>query len=128
MAPAGFSGALDIPSALGGAGVMSIGEMVFRDNNDLTSVTIPDSVTSIGEEAFSGCASLKIGTLPAGVTRIGEATFKNFEKLKGIYFDGNAPTTGADIFISCSPDLTIHFLSANTGFTDPWNGYPAVPK
>ena len=78
MAPAGFSGALTFP-ALGGAGVMSIGEMVFRDNNDLTSVTIPDSVTSIGEEAFSGCASLKIGTIPAGVTRIGEATFKNFE-------------------------------------------------
>ncbi len=35
--------------------VTAIGEKAFYDCNNLTSVTLPNSVTSFGNNAFSGC-------------------------------------------------------------------------
>ena len=52
------SGALTIPSELGGQPVTSIGKGAFAGCDSLTSVTIPYSVTRIGEEAFWNCDSL----------------------------------------------------------------------
>ncbi len=42
---------VDIASAIGGSPVTSIGNGAF-DNNQLTAITIPNSVTSIGNSAF----------------------------------------------------------------------------
>ena len=51
------SGDLVIPSEIEGYPVTVIGNQAFR-YNDLTSVTIPDSVTSIGDFAFQYCDNL----------------------------------------------------------------------
>ena len=42
-----------------GRRVTSINDAAFFGYNNLTSVTIPDSMTSIGEAAFYSCSSLK---------------------------------------------------------------------
>ena len=52
-----------------------IGNQVFTDCYNLTSVTIPDSVTSIGEYAFAFCIGLTSVTIPDSVTSIGDAAF-----------------------------------------------------
>ena len=53
----------------------SIGNDAFCGCDNITSITIPDSVTSIGNEAFSACSSLASITIPASVTNIGDLTF-----------------------------------------------------
>ena len=52
------SGALTIPSTIGGKKVTSIGDSAFRRCKNLTSITIPEGITSIGYDAFYMCSSL----------------------------------------------------------------------
>ena len=64
--------------------VTSIGNGVFYNRKNLTSVTIPDSVTSIGNNAFEGCKSLRSIIIPDGVTSIDYGTFESCENLTNI--------------------------------------------
>ena len=64
-----------IPTSIGGVAVRSIGTRAFYNNN-LTSVTIPNSVTSIGDYAFSN-NNLSSVTIPNSVTSIGDFAFYN---------------------------------------------------
>lgn len=68
---------IEIPSTLDGYSVTSIGNSVFFDDTDLTSVTIPDSVISIGSGAFSDCPELESITVPDSVEAIGGNAFRN---------------------------------------------------
>ena len=52
------SGALTIPSTIGGKKVTSIGYHAFYDGSSLTSITIPKSVTWIPDGVFTGCKKL----------------------------------------------------------------------
>lgn len=55
----GSATSVNIPSRIDGLPVTSIGDCVFWGCENLTSITIPNSVTSIGKEAFKGCSSLE---------------------------------------------------------------------
>ena len=68
-------GELTIPSSLDGYPVTSIGEGAFSNCNDLTSVTIPDSVTNIASNAFADCSGLTSLMIPESVTTIGRSAF-----------------------------------------------------
>ena len=50
--PKTTTGAITIPSSLGGYPVTSVGSFAFYGCNELSSVTIPDNVTSIDSRAF----------------------------------------------------------------------------
>ncbi len=52
-----------------------ISDYAFYDFDNLTSVTIPDSVTSIGSYAFAYCNSLTSVTIGNSVTSIGDSAF-----------------------------------------------------
>ena len=63
------TGAITIPSVLGGKPVTSIGDLAFSGCSGLTNVTIPSGVTRIGYGAFSGCSGLRsVTTIPSIVT------------------------------------------------------------
>ncbi len=62
--PTSTSGAITIPSTLGGYPVTDIGDRAFEYCSGLTSVTIPNSVTCIGAYAFEYCDNLKVLYLP----------------------------------------------------------------
>lgn len=55
---------LDIPSQIDDVVVTGIAENAFKGCNQLTSITVPDSVTSIGKSAFEGCTALTDLTIP----------------------------------------------------------------
>ena len=65
------TGAVTIPSTLGGKTVTGIGETAFSSCRGLTRVTIPDSVTSIGWNAFGGCNGLTSVTILGSITSCG---------------------------------------------------------
>ena len=85
------SGAITIPSTLGGYPVATIGNYAFDSCTRLTSITIPNSVTSIGEGAFGGCTSLTSITIPNSVTGICGNPFVYCTSLTGIWIDESNP-------------------------------------
>ena len=75
--PRGTSGAISIPSSLGGYPVTAVGDGAFTECEGLTSVTIPYGVTAIGEDAFSDCVRLTYVALPEGLLSIGKEAFES---------------------------------------------------
>ena len=73
-----------IPSCYNDLPVMSIGNYAFQYCDNLTSITIPDSVTSIGDRAFYGCTSLASITIPDSVTDIGCDAFQYCSSLTSV--------------------------------------------
>lgn len=71
------SGALVIPSKIGEYPVTKIDAIAFYFCQNLTSVTIPNSVTTMGEYAFAECGSLTAVTIPDSVTGIEKWAFTN---------------------------------------------------
>ena len=66
-----------IPSVIGELPVTEIGQSAFRDNETITSVTIPQGVTRIGDWAFSFCRKLGEINFPDTVVDIGFRAFAN---------------------------------------------------
>ena len=74
-----YSGSLVIPEKLySGYGTFTITGIytrAFENCDDLTSVTIPNSVKSIGYMAFCSCSGLTSITIPNSVKSIGDNAF-----------------------------------------------------
>ncbi|MBR4757454.1 MAG: leucine-rich repeat domain-containing protein, partial [Bacteroidaceae bacterium] len=88
-----YTGKVMIPAMVSYNGkdysVTSIENSAFRDCEELTMVTIPESVTSIGNYAFYGCTGLASITIPGGVTSMGYV-FNNCSSLTGVIINSNA--------------------------------------
>lgn len=92
--PGGKSGSYIIPD-----GVTSIGDYAFGVCRSLTNLTIPNSVTNIGVWAFSQCENVSNITIPKSVIYIGDLAFQNCTRLRGVFFQGDAPAAGSRIFL-----------------------------
>ena len=76
-----LSGDLVIPAEVTYEGILfrvtSIGESAFSGNNDITAVTLPDTMEIIGQSAFSSCYGLEITHLPDSIRRLDDQAFQN---------------------------------------------------
>jgi len=98
----GSGGAVAIPGTIKEQPVTTIGDRAFCYCSVLTSVTIPDSVTTIDSWAFTNCT---------GLLRV--------------YFAGNAPAPGPQIF-EHADNVTVYYLPGTTGWGATFAGRPTV--
>lgn len=84
----------------------------YRYRDQITSVTINDSVTSIANLAFQGCTTLTNITIPSSVVSIGNYAFRYDDLLSDVYY-GGTETQWNGISIGSDNDplenATIHY-------------------
>ncbi len=85
--PKSTSGAITIPSNLGGYAVTNIGSYAFYGCSGLTSVTMHSGVASVGPAAFRSCSGLTSVTIPRSVANIGNQAFDGCSKLANVHVD-----------------------------------------
>ena len=95
-------------------GVIAIADLAFFSCDNLTSITIPNSVTTIGIWAFEGCDGLTSITIPSGVTSIGESAFYKCSGLTSITIPGSVKSIGNWVFAFCTGLTSITILNGVT--------------
>ena len=118
----GYSGTdtvVSVPGICNGRVVNAVSADAFSGNENITSVTLGDSITSIEEGAFAGCTNLGTINAPA-VTSIGVGAFANCTSLETI----NAPsvtTIYEGVFEGCEKLQSLDLRSVteiNSSFAD----------
>ncbi len=129
-------------------GTRLIADMTFCFRENLSRVTLPDSLKIIGEGAFSSCESLPIIGLnqglevignfafaacrqlrqiviPESVKSIGDGAFMNSDNLKKATFEGDVPENiYNNLFENCNADFTVYYYEGKEGWSSPiWRGY-----
>ncbi len=114
--PKNTTGAITIPSTLGGCPVTDIGIWAFKNCTNLTSVTIGNGVTNIGEQAFKSCSGLVSLTIPDSVTSVGFAAFSGCSGLTSMVIPDGVTSIGPSAFAGCV-NLTDAEIPAATNAT-----------
>ena len=81
--------------------VTSIGEQAFWTNNNIKSVSIPESVTDIGVAAFENCDGLTAVQLPEGLIRISRKLFHNCSQLESVVIPSSIRSIDEQAFADC---------------------------
>ena len=102
------------------SGVTGIGSYAFENCKNLSSVEIGNTVQKIGEGAFSNCLTLKSVTIPSSVDTIAYGAFWWCPDLDTVYFEGNAPEMGDEIFHNMS--LTAYYVANDKTWTSAKRG------
>ena len=82
--------------------LVTIGYSAFYSCSSLTSVVIGDSVTSIGSYAFDNCNRLTSVDIGDSVTSIGDWAFDNCDSLTSVVIPDGVTSIGSYAFRSCS--------------------------
>ena len=104
---------------------------LYINNEEVTNLTIPNSVTAIGGYAFCNCHGLTSVTIPNSVTTIGYAAFAYCAGLTDIqsYPDPGQITMGNNVFLNVPTSATLHVLPQYKqaySTADHWNVFNIV--
>ncbi len=100
-----------IPSHFDGVEVGEIETEAFKNNNNLKSITIPDTVKTIGNKAFYYCKNLTTVNLGKGLKAIGVEAFFACNNLETINFPDGLVTIERSAFVECRKLQTINLPS-----------------
>lgn len=81
--------------------VERIGTCAFRGNEDLKSITLPNSLKYIDREAFYCCTGLTRVVIPSNVTCIGPWAFAHCDGIQNISFPQSLQEIGEYAFVGC---------------------------
>ena len=106
-----YWGEIVIPAVVEYEGVMynvnSIGKEAFFLCDNITAITLPNSINSIGDYAFKYCMRLSSIVIPDNVTTIGENAFGDCYELTTIILPKRMEHLGGGAFGSCTNLTTI---------------------
>lgn len=83
-------------------GVTEVADYAFYKRQNITKITIPDSVISIGKSAFSGCSHLEDFVIPNKVTSIGDSALYECGKIKEIVIPNSITQISQSMFAWCT--------------------------
>lgn len=122
--------------------VTVIADEAFKGNQNISSVTIPNSVTTIGVSAFEGCNKLTTINIGKAVTSVGSKAFANMNGASqaprrapdnGLMVQCNAesvPSTESDAFantpINNATLLILDNIKTLYMNTAPWSGFGTI--
>ena len=109
-------GAVEIPAAIDGKPVTSIGEGAF-ENVMITAVSIPASVKNIHNLAFKSCSQLQTVTFAEGsaLASIGDNAFEGCQKLSSLQLPEGVTEIGRAAFNGCR---ALREITIPTGVTE----------
>ena len=84
----------------------TIPKNLFSTTNEVTSVSIPDTITDIGEGAFQNSSVSKV-RLPNTITKIPAKLFSGCENLHKIFIPDSVVEFSRDVFKGTPDDLVI---------------------
>ena len=94
--------------------VTSIDGSAFKGCEELTSLSIPNSVTMTNIDHFEGCSSLTTVNIPNSVTYIGARAFYGCSSLTSIVIPNSVTVIQPDAFYGCSSLTSIVIPSSVT--------------
>ncbi len=109
-----LAGDIVVPATIDGCPIEIIDNNAFANCEDVTSVTLPDTITRIGDKAFQFCYALKSINFPEGITYIGHSAFKNCRSLENVTIKAENLRMGAEAFENCR-SLTSLKISGSIG-------------
>ena len=100
---AGATGNIVIPATYRQKPVTSIGDEAFFGENDIISLTLPETIKNIGNSAFAGCTYLESVNIPNGLLSIGADAFSGCRALGGtVSLPGTLTSVSDGAFAYCS--------------------------
>jgi hypothetical protein len=90
--------AIKVPDKIEGYPVVEIAKLVFGDQKNITSVTLPKTVTTLGRQLFYGMESLSKIDLPPGITVIPEDCFYKCKSLSTVKIPDGVTKIEEDAF------------------------------
>lgn len=82
--------------------VSGISNHIFQNNNNIKSITMPDTITHIDSCAFMGCSNLKTVKLSSNLERLENSVFFNCINLKEITLPETLTYIGPQCFQYCN--------------------------
>ena len=114
-------------------GVTKLENFAIFGNNNLVSISIPNSVQSLGDNNFNLCGSLTHISIPNGVKSIGPNSFYACDSLVSVTIPESVTSIGtpygSQVFVNCPAFTTIYGTAgsyAETWATD--NGYTFIAQ
>lgn len=99
---------VEIPAEIDGVAVTRIEHSAFSQCENLSKVTIPESVTEIGSYAFSSCPSLTSIVIPSGVTLLSNGMFKDCTGLADVTLSSGMTQIDTAAFNGCTALTSLH--------------------
>ncbi|MDE6548875.1 MAG: leucine-rich repeat protein, partial [Muribaculaceae bacterium] len=110
-------GNIEIPSTVHGGtdvySVVEIGDCGFI-HNDITSISLPETIKYISGNAFDGCSKLSEINFPESLVEIGLQAFRNCSSLVSLNFPESLTSISFETFQGCTSLVSVSFKSSIT--------------